>query len=285
MTIAPNPTVRRKQLGSLLRRLREQAGVSIDEAAEHLMCSSSKISRLETGHRGISPRDVRDLLDRYGITDPEQRQALMDIGRESKRRGWWRAYSDVISDEYSVLIGLETAAKSVYSYEASIVPGLFQTAEYAHAVTRSLNPGISDEEVERRVGVRATRQSVLERDDPLHMWVVLDEAVLRRPLGGEEAMRVQLRHLIQVAKPPHVTLQVMPFAAGGHAGMLGAFKILEFSDPDDQDVAYAETAAGETWVEKTDDVQRYRLMFDHLRALALGPGASAKLIAEVAKEL
>jgi len=275
-----SPTIRRRRLGLELRRRREAAGVTIDYVAERLECSASKISRIETGHSGATPRDVRDMLNIYGISGDECEE-LVQISRDARQKGWWHPYSAVLTGAY---VGLEAAAESIRAYEQQVVPGLLQTEEYARAMIRAARPDIGGEEVDRRVRVRIARQSLLEVEDPVNLWVVLDEAVLSRPVGGDAVMRRQMEHLIDASELPSVTLQVLPFEAGAHAGMDGTFAILNFPEPADADVVFAENATGGLFLEKTEELRKYRFIFDHIRAAALGPEESVTLIAKLAKE-
>jgi transcriptional regulator with XRE-family HTH domain len=275
-----SPTLRRRQLGMELRRLREASGVTIDQVAERLECSGSKISRIETGQTGVTPRDVRDMLSIYGV-DVEYAETLLRIAREARQKGWWQLYGDVLTSAY---VGLEAAADQVHSYEALVVPGLLQTEDYASTMIRTARPDISLAEVDKRVRVRMSRQSLLTQDDPLDLWVVLDEAVLHRPVGGAEVMRRQLLHLAETAELANVTLQILPFAAGAHAGMDGTFTILLYDESADQNFVFASNAAGGLFLEKDEELQRYGFIFDYLRAHALRPDDSMSLIVKLAKE-
>jgi transcriptional regulator with XRE-family HTH domain len=275
-----SPTVRRRRLGAELRKHREEAGVTIEAVAERLHCSTSKVSRIETGHTSATPRDVRAMLDIYGI-DGDESSELVQISREARQKGWWHPYSTVLTGAY---VGLEAEANSVRAYEQQVVPGLLQTEEYARAMIRSARPDISADEVERRVRVRIERQSLLMQDDPIDLWMVLDEAVVGRPVGGDAVMRAQIQHLVDRAELPNVTLQVLPFSAGAHAGMDGTFTILDFPEPTDTDVVYAENATGGLFLEKADELRKYVFIFDHIRAAALRPEESVALLADLAKE-
>lgn len=280
MTERRSPTVRRRRLGFELRRLREVAGVTIDYVAEQLECSASKISRIETGHTGVTPRDVRDLLDIYGVNGQECEE-LVDLARDARQKGWWHPYSAVLTSAY---VGLETEAKSIREYVQQVVPGLLQTEEYARAMIRAARPDITANDVDSRVRVRMRRHSLLEQDDAVELWVVLDEAVLSRPVGGDEVMKRQLEHLVEAAELPNVTLQVLPFEAGAHAGMDGTFAILNFPKMADTDVVFAENATGGLFLEKAEELRKYHFIFDHIRAAALRPEESVTLIAKLAKE-
>ncbi|HET6212104.1 MAG TPA: helix-turn-helix transcriptional regulator [Micromonosporaceae bacterium] len=280
MTERRSPTVRRRRLGVELRRYREAAGVTIEYVADRLECSSSKISRIETGHTGATPRDVRDMLVLYNVLGPEGDE-LVQIARDARQKGWWHPYTAVLTGAY---VGLETEAHAIRAYEQQVVPGLLQTEEYARAMIRAARPDINIDEVERRVRVRMQRQSLLNQDDPVSFWVVLDEAVVSRPVGGDAVMRRQLEHLVEAAELPHVTVQVLPFEAGAHAGMDGTFAILNFPEMADTDVVFAENATGGLFLEKTEELRKYHFIFDHIRAAALRPEESVSLIAKLAKE-
>lgn len=280
MTERRSPTVRRRRLGAELRRRRDAAGVTIDAVAERLECSASKVSRIETGHTTATPRDVRDMLEIYGVTGPEADE-LVQIAREARQKGWWHPYSTVLTGAY---VGFEAAARSVRAYEQQVVPGLLQTADYARAMIRAARPDITDEDVAQSVHVRLKRQSLLTQEDRIDVWAVLDEAVLSRPVGGDEVMRAQLHRLVEAADLPNVTLQVLPFEVGAHAGMDGTFTILDFPEPSDADVVYAENATGGLFLEKSEELRKYIFIFDHIRAAALTPDESVAMIAKRAKE-
>lgn len=275
-----SPTIRRRRLGAELRRRREAARVTIEAVAERLECSASKISRIETGHTSATPRDVRDMLEIYGVVGAEADE-LVQISREARQKGWWHPYSTVLTGAY---VGLEAAASSVRAYEQQVVPGLLQTEEYAKAMIRAARPDITADEVERRVRVRLGRQPLLTQDDPIDLWVVLDEAVVSRPVGGDGVMRAQVERLVAVADLPNVTVQVLPFEAGAHAGMDGTFAILSFPEPGDPDVVFAENATGGLFLEKSEELRKYTFIFDHIRAAALRPEDSGALLAKLAEE-
>ncbi|KXK61810.1 XRE family transcriptional regulator [Micromonospora fluostatini] len=275
-----SPTIRRRRLGAELRRRREQAGITIEVVAEQLECSASKVSRIETGHTTATPRDVRDMLRIYGV-DGAESDELVQFAREARQKGWWHPYNNVLAGAY---VGLEDAARVIKTYEQQVVSGLLQTEEYADAMIRLARPDLPAEEVRQRVRVRMGRQSLLTQDDPVNLWAVLDEAVVSRPVGGDAVMRGQLRRLVEAAQLPNVTLQLLPFAAGAHAGMDGTFTILGFPEPGDPDVVYAENATGGLFLEKSDELQKYNFIFDHVRAAAIGPEESIAHIATLAEE-
>lgn len=275
-----SPTLRRRQLGQELRRLREASGATIDQVAERLACSASKISRIETGQSGISQREVRDIVAAYGVVG-EQAEVLVDMARQAKQRGWWQLFGAVLTSAY---VGFEAAADEIRSYEVLVVPGLLQTEDYARAMIQAARPDMAVNDVEQRVRVRMNRQSLLTQDDPLQLWVVLDEAVLHRSVGGPGVMRRQLDRLCSVAEQPNVTLQVLPFSAGAHGGMDGAFTMLLFHGSSGHDVVFAANAAGGLFLEKEDELSRYTVIFDLLRTRALSPLESIGMIAALAKE-
>jgi hypothetical protein len=250
--------------------------------AELLECSHSKISRIETGQVRATPRDVRDMLEIYGV-DGEQREALIQIAREARQTAWWHAYGDVMKE--STYVGLEAAAASIQTFEPLVVPGLFQITEYARAISRTLVPKLRSEEVERQVELRMARQMMLTQDDPPAVWAVLDEAALRRPIGEPGVMAEQLHHLTEVAAFPTVTIQVLPFPAGEHPGLSGAFTLLGFPEPADPDVVYIEHATGDLYLERAEEIRQYALLFDYLRAAALAPDDSAAFLAALLKDL
>ena len=267
MSRGPSPTVRRRRLAARLRELRETAELTIDEVGERLECSASKISRIETGHVGVTPRDVRDMLEVYGIDDDE-REALVQIAREARKKGWWHAYNEVFTGSF---VGLESDASSLHTHQALLIPGLLQTEAYTRAVIRAIRPDAAEADVELRVRGRLNRQRLITDENPPEYWAVLDEAVLRRTVGGPEVMREQLKRLVEAATLPNVTLQVVPFSAGAHAGMEAPFLILGFPEQADPDVVYVENSTSGVYLEQPEDVHRYTLMFDHLRAAALKP--------------
>ncbi|PAZ10620.1 transcriptional regulator [Streptomyces sp. SA15] len=277
-----NPTVRRRRLGQELRRLRELKGMTAEEVAERLLVSQSKISRLENGRRSISQRDVRDLCGVYEVEDQRIVESLMQMAKDSRQQGWWHAFGDI---PYSVYIGLETDAESLRVYEPQIITGLLQTRAYAEAIIRGGSPETSEPEIDKRVQVRLRRQDrITAEKDPLRLWVVLDEASLRRLVGSKQVMREQLEHVAEMSQAPHITVQVLPFDVGAHPGLNGQYSILEFSDAADSSVVYIGGVTSDLYLEKPHDVQKYTVMYEHLRAQALNVDQSRQLIEDVAKE-
>ncbi|MFD5798306.1 helix-turn-helix domain-containing protein [Streptomyces diastatochromogenes] len=276
-----NPTVRRRRLGQELRRLRELKGMTAEEVAERLLVSQSKISRLENGRRSISQRDVRDLCGVYEVEDQRIVDSLMEMARDSRQQGWWHTFGDI---PYSVYIGLETDAESLRVYEPQLVTGLLQTRAYAEALVQGALPETSTAEIEKRVQVRMRRQERITAEaNPLRLWVVLDEAALKRVVGSKLVMREQLEHLIEMSQLPHVTVQVLPFEVGAHPGLNGQYAILEFTDAADSSVVYLEGVTSDLYLEKAQDVQKYAVMYEHLRAQSLNVEQSRQYISDVAK--
>jgi transcriptional regulator with XRE-family HTH domain len=276
-----SPTVRRRRLGNELRRLRENAGLTIEQVAKRLECSGSKVSRIETAQVSATTRDVRDMVELYGVTGRE-RDGLIQIAREARRKGWWYPYSDLPVATY---VGLEAEATSTRMYTGFLVPGLLQTPDYAREALHAIRPDLGPEEIERRVEVRMARQPLLTQDDPLTLWAVLDEGALRRVIGGQEVMRQQLLRLVEATALPNVTLQVLPFSAGAHAGLDGPFTIIGFREPADHDVVFMENTMSDLYLEESDEIRRYSMLFEHICAAADKPDDSAAFFAMVAEEL
>jgi hypothetical protein len=282
---AGSPTMRRRRLARELTRLREATGMTIRDAATALEWDPSKLSRVEGTQRGIIVRDVRRLLNLYGITDETQREALFEMSRQSKQRGWWQAYADVMPSEYANLIGFEAEATEIRAYEPELIPGLLQAEDYARAIIRLGRPGDTTAEIDRRVGVRITRQQVLDRDDPPAMRVVLNEGAVRRVVGGPEVMRGQLRRLAAERARSNVLIQVLPFSAGEHPAMSGPFTILSFPEPGDRPVVTLENMASTLSLEHDDDLRQYLRAFDFLQAAALGPRESRDMLNTLAEQI
>jgi transcriptional regulator with XRE-family HTH domain len=267
-----SPAGRRRRLGAELRRLREDAGLTIDKVAEALDCSQSKVSRIETGQVGATPRDVRDMLALYRVTET-QREALVQIAREARERGWWQKFVDV-PDGVPAFVGLEAAARSIDIYMSLVVPALLQTSDYTRAVIRAVRPDLPDREIDRRVELRMSRQPLLEQEDPPTLRALLDESLLRRPVGGDAVMRAQLHKLVEAAALPNVTIQVLPGSTGAHAGMDGPFTIFGFPASAKLDVVVLDSAADVVYLEGPDDLRRYRRVFELLGPAALTPEGS-----------
>ncbi|MEV7993262.1 helix-turn-helix transcriptional regulator [Streptomyces sp. NPDC086077] len=276
-----NPTVRRRRLGQELRRLRELKGMTAEEVAERLLVSQSKISRLENGRRSISQRDVRDLCGVYEVEDHRIVDSLMQMAKDSRQQGWWHSFGDI---PYSVYIGLETDAASLRVYDPQVVPGLLQTRQYAEALIQGALPEATPTDIDKRVQVRLRRQErIAAAENPLRLWAVLDEAAVRREVGNKQVMIDQLEHLLEMSQLPHVTVQLIPFQMGAHPGVSGQYAILEFPDAADSSVVYIEGVTSDLYLEKPLDVQKYSVMYEHLRAQALNVDQTREFLSDVAK--
>jgi transcriptional regulator with XRE-family HTH domain len=273
------PTVLRLMLGAQLRRLREAQHISLEDAGRQIRSSHSKMSRLELGRVGFKDRDIADLLTLYGVDDEQERDALRALARRASAQGWWHDYSDILPGWFEAYVGLEEAAARIRSYEVQFVPGLLQTPDYARAVTLLGHPTAAADEIDRRVSLRMARQALLDSPRAPHLWVVLDEAILRRPVGRPDVMRAQLRHLLACAERPGVTLQIVPFDTGGHAAAGGPFSILRFAEPDLPDVVYLEQLTSAIYLDKRENVEHYAAVMDRLCVEALPDSYSADIIA------
>ncbi|MQA84016.1 MAG: helix-turn-helix domain-containing protein [Streptosporangiales bacterium] len=281
----PSPTLRRRRLAALMRKLREESGLTRDEVARRLEWSPSKMTRIESAQFvRLPPRDVRDLLDVYGITGESEREGLIQLAREARQRGWWRQYGDVLQDWLQVFVGLEAEASEIRTYHAQVVPGLMQTEDYARHVARA---GLvkDAEEIERRVDARLIRQERLFRPEGPKIWAILDEAVLCRVVGGREVMRLQLERLLEFADLENVEIQILPYSTGAHPAVDGSFTVLGFSEASDPDVVYLEHWKSALFVESPEEVVEYDRMYTHLNASALSTGDSVEMIAAIAKAL
>jgi len=282
---AGGPTVQRMVLGSHLRKLREQRGITAEQAADSIRGSHSKISRMEHGRVGFKERDVADLLTLYGVIDGDERAALLNMARESNTPGWWHAFSDILPTWVEPYVGLEAAASVIRTYQIQYVPGLLQTGGYASALLRTGYPAVTEEELARRTDLRISRQDILSRPGAPQLWAVVDEGVLRRPIGSAEVMREQIRHLIEVTDHPAVTLQVLPFRVGGHSACGGPFTILRFAEPDLQDVIYIEQLTSALYLDKQSEVDRYLEVMEQLCLQAEPAANTAKLLRKLLDEI
>ena len=278
------PTVRRMLIGAQLRRLRTEQGISREEAGEAIRASEWKIHRLENGQVSFKERDVVDLLRLYGVADPGEVAAFVILAREANQPGWWHHYGDVLPQWFRAYVDLESAAVMIRSYEAQFVPGLLQTEEYMRAVIRGAHLDESSEEVERRIALRMARQVLLTQEHAPRLWAVVDEGALRRPVGGPDVLRVQLERLIEAAELPNVRLQVLPFAAGAHPAMVGAFSILRFPEPELPDVVYLEHLTNAIYLDKEDDVDQYLHVMETICVRAAAPDRTVELLSRILKE-
>lgn len=279
------PTVRRRIVGAQLRRLREAAAVSPRQAGESIHTSEAKIGRIEHGRVGLDEHSVIQLLALYGIHDQEERDALLQLVREANRPGWLQAYSNAVPAWFRPYVDLEEAAQVIRTYEVQFVPGLLQTADYARSVIARGMSRPSAEEIERRVELRLRRQRILTAPNPIRLWAVIDEAALRRPIGGPDVLRGQLRALLECARLEHITVQVMPFRVGGHAGEAGAFTILRFPEPELPDIAYVEQLTGAMYLEKDDDMDLYGAAMERLCVQSASPQESMDMISKMIREI
>lgn len=278
------PTVRRRKVGSEFKRLREASGVTMDQAAERIGGDKSKISRQENGRQSVSKLEAEALLELYRVEDQRLRTALITMARESRRKGWWAQHGDLLAESLQEQISIESDAARVLLFQPLTVPGLLQTREYAEEFIRSVErgKGASNEQIETYVSVRMDRQKILHGEAAPQVVCLLDEAVLHRPIGTSEVMTAQLQQLIDVNDPPHLSIQVIPFGHGWHAGLDGAFSIFSYPDPMDLDVVSVGYLDGALYLEEDGPVERYRMTFDQLRSSALSSQQSMALIAQVA---
>src|SRR5262245_28472995 len=278
------PTVLRMMLGGQLHRFREAAAVTPDRAGYEIRASRSKISRMEKGRVGFKERDIADLLTLYGITDDQVRAGILSLARQANAPGWWSKYDDILADWFEAYLGLEAAASVIRTFELQFVHGLFQTEAYARAVTRLGYRAAPADEIDRRVSLRLKRQDLLTSPEPPRVWSVIDEAALRRPVGGRSVMRGQLRHLTQVAELPRVTIQVVPFGSGAHAAASSSFSILRFAEPELPDVVYIELLTTALYREKREAVDHYMEVINHLSTQALTPDRTTRFLNEITRE-
>jgi transcriptional regulator with XRE-family HTH domain len=277
-------TVLRMLLGAQLRRLREAAGISAEKAGYEIRASRSKISRMETGRVGLKLRDIEDLLTLYGVADGKERAKVVALASRSREPEWWTQYNDILPDWFETYLSLESAATTIRSFETQFVPGLFQTEDYARAVTRLGHQTAPDAEIERRVRLRLARQDLLSRPRRPRIWAVMDESVLRRPIGGTAVMRAQLFRLAEAARLPGVRLQVIPFARGGHAAASGSFSLLRFEERDLPDVVYVEQLTSAVYLDQRADVEHYLEVVNQLSGEALTPADTVLFIEQAIKE-
>jgi transcriptional regulator with XRE-family HTH domain len=287
VTTAQNdgPTVRRLQLGARLRSLRLAKGVTRDKAGYEIRASESKISRMELGRVSFKERDVVDLLKLYGVEDPGERERLLTLTREANSPGWWHSYGDVLSTWFQNYLDLEQAAELIRTYEIQFVPGLLQTDAYARAVITLGHGTATREEIDRRADLRMARQQMLQRGESPRLWAVLDEAVLRRPIGGKRVLREQIESLLTMCSQPSVRLQVIPFESGGHAAAGGAFAILRFPYLDMPDVVYLEHLTSGLYLDKREDVDQYAAAMGRLTIEAESPSRTPELLHKALRDL
>jgi transcriptional regulator with XRE-family HTH domain len=276
-----SPTMQRRRLGLQLRGLREAAGKTIEDAAIVLECSDSKVSRIENGQVGVTLRDVRDLLDHYGVKG-ERRASVLEVARKAREKAWWQSFGDTPA---TAVVGLQAVATEIHTYQDQLVPGLLQTVDYARAVMLAVEPALDDEQMQRWLELRKARRTRLVEDPPPTLLAVLDEAVLRRQIGGRQVMGDQLLQLVRATRLPNVTIQVLPFDAGEHAGLLGSFTIFRLPEETDPDVVLLERQPRDLYLESPGELRRYRALFERLRAKALDPRTSVRHLRTLTAEL
>ncbi|MGP4046550.1 helix-turn-helix domain-containing protein [Streptomyces sp. 2A115] len=278
------PMVPRLLLGARLRRLREDQRISREAAGHVIRASRSKISRLEGGRHGFKLRDVADLLTLYGVTDEAERATLLTLAEQANAPAWWQYYNDVVPAWMQAYLAAEQAASLIRCFEVQRVPGLLQTPDYARASVRLAHPGASAEEIDRRVALRTTRQRILHRQRPVQLWAVIDEAALRRPVGGISTMRAQLRHLIEICQLPQVTVQIMPFLVGGHAAEAGPVTVLRLPGGQLPDVVYLEQLATALYPDKPAEIECYWDVMNRLVVEAESPDETPTILHRVLQE-
>jgi transcriptional regulator with XRE-family HTH domain len=273
---AHNPTVRRRELGALLRALRNEKGMTVEQVADQLLCSPSKVSRMETGRGLATPRDIRDLCDLYQVTDDAERDRMMDLAKESKQQAWWQSYDLA----YATYAGLEAEAVGISAFQSSVIHGLLHTADYARAGHEGAMPRLDPEQIQLQVEAKLTRQRILTGPNPPRFEVVLDEAALHRAVGGCRVMAAQLAKIHEMAALPNIAVQVLPYKLGAHPAVESNFTILELPNPT-PGVVFVEGLIGSTYLERPDDLKRYREIFSQLQSIALSPKETGDLIANL----
>lgn len=279
-----SPTVLRMILGRQLQALREKAGLSYQQAADAIFSSEWTIRRIEAGKGALKPLNIKSLLVAYGVTDVREIDAFLGLARDASRPGWWHTYSDILPEWFKVAVGLEESASLIRAYEPQVVPGLLQTEGYVRAITAASFPSEQEDDSERRVALRLGRQELLKRPAPPEYWVILEETVLRRPIGGPEVMRGQIKHLIEAASRPNITVQVLPFAAGWHPAMYGMFNVFRFPDDAIPDVVYSEGLTSAYYLNKPDETGKYTEALDRMAAQAATPDQSLSILRKILKE-
>ncbi|GAB2709000.1 helix-turn-helix domain-containing protein [Nocardia thraciensis] len=277
LVVERGPTALRIAVGRQLRKLREQRGITREAAGDHIRGSHAKISRLELGRTGFKERDIRDLLTLYGIADDQGCDEFLDLVRKANEPGWWHRYSDLLPAWFETYLGLEYAAKSIRTFEGQLVPGLLQIEEYTRAVVAL---GHQSTEATRRVELRRRRQEILDRRGGPTLWAVLDEAVTHRPIGGVDVLRAQLEHLVAMSARQNVTIQVLPYAAGGHPAAGSSFTMLRFAEPELPDLVYMEQLTSAAYLDRQEDLDHYRQVMEQLTVQAEPPERSRKILQE-----
>lgn len=278
------PTVLRMILGRQLQALREKAGMSYEQAAEAIYSSEWTVRRMERAEGGLKPLTVKSLLMAYGVTDDREIDTFLSLSRDASKPGWWHSYDDVLPAWFKVAVGLEESASLIRAYQPQVVPGLLQTEGYIRAITAASFPAATAGETSRRVALRLARQELLTRPGAPRYWVVMDETVLRRPVGGQEVMRTQLEHLIDAAGLPNVTIQVIPFAAGWHPALYGMFNVYRFRNAELPDIVYSEGLTSAYYLNKPDETAQYTEALDRICAQAASPDQTPGILHDITKE-
>jgi transcriptional regulator with XRE-family HTH domain len=284
MAAGTGPAVRRRQLMTELKRLREKTGMTQEDVAGQLDWHPTKIMRIETGRTAPHPNDVRVMLGLYKVDDSDTLASLLKLAKDARQRGWWYSYKDVLISRFELFLGLESEADTIRDFELTMIPGLLQTSDYARELMRGLMT-FDAAEIERFVELRMARQQILARPDAPQLWAILDEAAIHRVVGGPAVMRAQLLHLADTAAGGKITVQVLPYGAGPHPGQSGPFIILGFAELTEPEVVYMETVGGNLYVDKPEEVRLFTTAFDQLRAVALSPAQSAAMLHSLAGEL
>uniref|UniRef100_UPI0037208174 helix-turn-helix domain-containing protein n=1 Tax=Bacillus mobilis TaxID=2026190 RepID=UPI0037208174 len=279
------PTVLRVVLGKRLQDLREKAGLSFEQAGRALDVTHATIRRMEKAEVGLKLPYVEKLLRTYGVVDPEEVEGFLSLAREANKAGWWHRFRDVLPEWFNTFVSLEVEANLIRAYEPHYIPGLLQTEDYARAVLRAGMPHAPESEIERNVALRLERQALLTRDNPPMLWVVMDETVVRRPIGGSETMRAQIARLIEEAEAPHIRLQIMPFDAGPHPAMYGPFHIFRFPIPELPDIAYTESLVSGSYFDQRDDVSAFLEALDRMCAQAAPAQTTQAILSRIRKEI
>jgi hypothetical protein len=282
---AGGPTVLRMILGRQLQVLREKAEMTYEQAADAIYSSPWTIRRMERAEGGLKPLTVKSLLMAYGVTDVREIDTFLSLARDASKPGWWHSYDDVLPSWFRIAVGLEESASLIRAYEPQVVPGLLQTEGYARSITAASFPDATAEETSRRVALRLARQELLTRAGAPRYWVVMDETVLRRPLGGQDVMRGQLSYLIEAAARPNVTVQVIPFTAGWHPALYGMFNIFRFRDQELPDIIYSEGLTSAYYLNKPEETARYTEALDRMCAQAASPDHTVSILRNTMKEI
>jgi transcriptional regulator with XRE-family HTH domain len=281
-----SPLVQRRRLSAELKKARQVSGLTQDQVASDMVWSLSKIIRIESASSGISVNDLKALLQLYGVKDPEQVDSLLALARASRERSWWSEYRGVAPRSLLQLIEYESAGHVVKQFETLFIPGILQIEDYARAVIENYyEEGPGPDQLRALVKLRIRREGLFDAENRPSFHFMLDEAVVRRPVGGSSVMRRQLRRLIEVAQKPNITIEVVPFSTGLHPGMKGPFEIIEFADPLDRDSVYLESPRGDIISDDPEETLRYKKAFDRLEEASLGPRDSLTCIAKIADEM